>query len=159
MYKKMDYVVYPMHGVGQITEIAKKTVMGKSKEYYVIQLVNTKMTVLVPIGKENNVSLRHIISKREVNKVIKLLQEECVEQEEDWKIRYQNNLLKIKSGTISSVAEVCRNLYKRARDKELSIMERKLYEAAYSLVINEIALAKNISLEDAGSQVSDILSK
>ena len=159
MYKKGDYVVYPLHGVGQVVDVTKKTVMGKNQEYYIIDLINTKMTVMVPSKKKDDIALRHIISKKEVSKIIRLLKKDYVEQEEDWKIRYQNNLLKIKSGAINSVAEVCRNLYKRARDKELSIMERKLYESAYSLVINEVALAKGVSLEDASNQISDVLSR
>ena len=158
-YKEGDYVVYPMHGVGQVIDISKKVVMGKSQDYYVIKLMNTKMTVMVPLAKKDNVVLRHIISKREVNKIVNLLGQEYLEQEEDWKVRYQNNLLKVKSGSITSVAEVCRNLYKRARDKELSIMERKLYESAYSLVINEIALAQGVSLEDTSNQISQVLSR
>ena len=38
-------------------------------------------------------------------------------------------------------------------------MERKLYESAYSLVINEVALAKGVNVEDASNLISDILSK
>ena len=159
MYKKGDHVVYPMHGVGKIVGIEKKKILNKTHDYCVIELMNTKMTVMIPLDKAKEIGLRSIISKREVKKVIELLKEEHTDHEEDWKIRYQNNLLKIKSGSIASVAEVCRNLYKRARDKELSIMERKLYESAYSLVINEISLAQRVELEDASNMISEVLSK
>ena len=117
------------------------------------------MRVMVPVDNAETIGLRHIMDKKQIPKIAKLLQEEYVEQEEDWKIRYQNNLTKVKSGSIIAVAEVCRNLYKRARDKELSVMERKLYESAYSLMINEVALAKGITAEDASNMISDILSK
>jgi len=157
-FEKDDYVVYPMHGVGQIVDIAGKIVLNKRKKYYIIELINTKMKVMVPIDTALDVGLRHIIQKREVTKVLNLLKEEYEEVDEEWKIRYQNNLAKIKSGSIMQVGEVTRNLYKRARDKELSIMERKLYENAYSLVINEVALAKGVDLESASSLISDILS-
>lgn len=159
MYDKEDYVVYPMHGVGIVSDIATKKVLKERKKYYVVELLNTKMRVMVPVEKAGEVGLRKIIGKREVKKVLDILGEEYVEVDEDWKIRYQNNLAKVKSGSIHSVAEVCRNLYKRTKDKELSIMERKLYESAYSLIINEIALAKQMELEEAGNLVSDILSK
>ncbi|MDH4199883.1 MAG: transcriptional regulator [Spirochaetia bacterium] len=158
MFKKGDYVVYPMHGVGTIVDIATKTVLNEEQKYYVVELINTRMRVLVPVARVEDIGLRHIIKKTEVTKIMKLLQEEFIEQEEDWKIRYQNNLLKVKSGSILSVSEVCRNLYKRARDKELSIMERKLYESAYSLVINEVALAKNVQVEEASNLISEVLS-
>ncbi len=147
-----------MHGVGIISDITTKTVLQKRKKYFIVDLLNTKMTVMVPVDKAEEVGLRPIIGKKEVPKILNLLKEEYEEQEEDWKIRYQNNLAKVKSGSITEVAEVCRNLYKRAKDKELSIMERKLYESAYSLIINEIALARNVSTEEAGNMVSEILS-
>ena len=159
MFNIEENVVYPMHGVGKIVEIATKTILNKRKKYYIVELINTKMRVMVPVDNAESIGLRHIVDKRQIPKIAKLLQEEYVEQEEDWKIRYQNNLSKVKSGSITAVAEVCRNLYKRARDKELSVMERKLYESAYSLMINEVALAKGISAEDASNMISDILSK
>ncbi|MCX7632513.1 MAG: transcriptional regulator [Turneriella sp.] len=158
-FKVGENVVYPMHGVGRIAEITTKTILGKKKKYYIIELFNTKMRVMVPVDNAESIGLRHIVDKRQIAKVTKLLQEEYVEQEEDWKIRYQNNLAKIKSGSLTAVAEVCRNLYKRARDKELSVMERKLYESAYSLMVNEVALVKGISTEDASNLISEILSK
>jgi len=158
MFKKGDYVVYPMHGVGTIVDVATKIVLNEEQKYYVVELINTKMNVMVPVAKAKDIGLRHIITKNEVQKVMKLLKEEFIEQEEDWKIRYQNNLIKVKSGSILSVSEVCRNLYKRARDKELSIMERKLYESAYSLIINEVALAKNLEVEEASNLISEVLS-
>jgi CarD family transcriptional regulator len=159
MFNLEENVVYPMHGVGKIMEIASKSILGKKKKYYVVELINTKMRVLVPVDNAETIGLRHIMDKKQIPKIAKLLQEEYVEQEEDWKIRYQNNLTKVKSGSITAVAEVCRNLYKRARDKELSVMERKLYESAYSLMVNEVALAKGITAEDASNMISDILSK
>ncbi|MDH5716823.1 MAG: transcriptional regulator [Spirochaetia bacterium] len=159
MYKKKDYVVYPMHGVGIVSDITERKVLNKKKKYYIVELVNTKMIVMVPFDKAKEVGLRHIIAKKDIKKVLDLLKEDYVEVEEDWKIRYQNNLVKVKSGSILSVAEVCRNLYKRARDRELSIMERKLYESAYSLIINEIALAQSTETEEASNMISEILSK
>ncbi|MBS0617118.1 MAG: transcriptional regulator [Spirochaetes bacterium] len=159
MFNIEENVVYPMHGVGKIVEVSTKTILNKKKKCYVVELINTKMRAMIPVDNAETIGLRHIIDKKQIPKIAKLLQEDYVEQEEDWKIRYQNNLAKIKSGSITAVAEVCRNLYKRARDKELSVMERKLYESAYSLMVNEIALAKGVTVEDASNMISDILSK
>jgi CarD family transcriptional regulator len=78
--------------------------------------------------------------------------------EEDWKLRYQINMEKVKTGSIFEVAEVARNLYRRSLEKDLSIMERKLYENAYQLITNEIALAKDLNIEDAGNIISEVLS-
>ncbi len=156
-FKVGDYLVYPMHGVGQITSISKQSILGKTKQCYVMEIESSRMRVMVPIDNAGEIGIRAIIAKREVRKVIDLLKKDEVDTEEDWKIRYQNNMNKIKSGDIYSVAEVCRNLYKRARDRELSLMERRLYESAYRLISSEIALTKAVSVEEAGNLISEVL--
>ena len=113
---------------------------------------------MIPVENSREIGIRSIIKKRDVKKVLDLLQKDEVDTEEDWKIRYQNNMNKIKSGDIYAVAEVCRNLYKRARDKELSLMERRLYESAYNLISNEVALTRGVSVEEASNLISEVLS-
>ncbi len=157
MFNVGDKVVYPMHGVGTIDAIEKKVVLGKRNEFYIITIQNNGMNVMIPVDQADNVGLRSIISKREVKKVMHLVKKEDVVSEDDWKLRYQNNIDKVKSGSIYEVAEVARDLYRRGREKELSIMERKLYENAYQLLIHEIALAKKIDVEEAGDIVSEAL--
>lgn len=115
------------------------------------------MKVSIPVDRAMDVGIRSIIDKKEIKKVLTLLKKDEVDTEEDWKVRYQNNMNKIKSGSIFEVADVCRNLYRRAYGKELSIMERKLYESAYNLVKMEIALSKGVPQEEAGNIVSDVL--
>jgi len=153
-----DFVLYPMHGVGQIYDQKNQTVLSKRQEYYLIELKSSKMTVMVPVAKATDVGLRLVIDKKDVRRVLNLLKKDVEDTEEDWKIRYQNNMNKIKSGSIYQVSEVCRNLYRRAKDKELSIMERKLYETAYNLVTTEIATSKGMEIEDAGNLISEVLS-
>ena len=156
-FKVGDYVVYPIHGVGEVTEVTKKNILGKKKDCYTMEIHGTRMKVMIPIENAGIVGIRHIIDKKDVKKVLTLLKKDEVDTEEDWKLRYQNNLNKIKSGSIYEVADVCRNLFKRAYGKELSIMERKLYENAYNLVKMEIALSKGVQPEEAGNLVSDVL--
>ena len=156
-YSVGEYVVYPMHGVGKINAIQKQTILGKRKQCYVLEIASNKMKVMVPVENAEMIGIRSIIKKKDVKKVLELLKKDEVDTEEDWKIRYQNNMNKIKSGDIYSVAEVCRNLYKRAKDKELSLMERRLYESAYNLISNEIALTREVSVEEAGNLISEVL--
>ncbi len=158
MYKVGDKIVYPMHGIGVVESIEKKTVLGKRDEYYIITIVNSGMKVMIPVKNADTIGIRGIIQKKEINKVLNILKKTNQITEEDWKIRYQNNIDKVKSGSIIKVAEVLRDLYQRGKEKDLSIMERKLYENAYQFVIYEIAFAKNIEIEESGNIVSDALS-
>jgi CarD family transcriptional regulator len=158
MYKVGEKIVYPMHGVGNIDAIEKKSVLNKRDEYYIITIVNSGMKVMIPVKNADTIGIRGIIQKKEINKVLAVLKKINQVTEEDWKLRYQNNIDKIKSGSILKVAEVLRDLYQRGKEKDLSIMERKLYENAYQFVIYEIAFAKDIEVEESGNLVSDALS-
>jgi CarD family transcriptional regulator len=158
MFKVGDNVVYPMHGVGEIVSIEKKVVLGKRSEYYIINILNSGMKVMIPVKNAETIGIRSIIPKRDVKKVLNILAKDEISSVDDWKERYQNNIEKVKSGSIYEVSEVARDLFRRGREKELSIMERKLYENAYQLVTHEIALSKNIDIEEAGNLVSVALS-
>lgn len=158
MFKVGDNIVYPMHGVGEIGAIEKKVILGKRSEYYIITILNSGMKVMIPVKNAEQIGIRSIIPKKDVKKVLAVLSKNEVSSVDDWKERYQNNIDKVKSGSIYEVSEVARDLFRRGRDKELSIMERKLYENAYQLVTHELALSKNIDLEEAGNLVSEALS-
>lgn len=158
MFEVGDTIVYPIHGVGTIEGIEKKTILGKRNEFYIISIMSSGMKVMVPVKTaEDKIGIRGIIPKKNVNKVIDVLVKENVKLEEDWKLRYQQNLEKIKSGDIFRVAEVTRDLYRRGQEKELSIMERKLYENAYQLLTNELSKVRKTDVEEAGNFVSEAL--
>ena len=158
MFKVGDKIVYPMHGVGEINSIEKKVVLGKKNEYYMITIISNGMKVMIPVDKAKDIGIRGIIPKKDIKKVIAILSTEAEAIEEDWKLRYQNNIDKVKSGSIYEVSEVARDLFKRGNEKELSIMERKLYENAYQLITYEVAMSKNIPIDEAGNIVSEALS-
>ncbi len=158
MYKVGDKIVYPMHGVGYIDAIEKKVVLGKRGEYYIIQIINSGMKVMIPVKTADTIGIRSIMPKKEIKKVLTLLSTDEDTSVDDWKERYQSNIDKVKSGSIYEVSEVARDLFKRGTEKELSIMERKLYENAYQLITHELALAKDIDIEEAGNMVSEALS-
>lgn len=158
MFNVGDKIVYPMHGVGEIEGIEKKVVLGKRNEYYMITIISNGMKVMIPVNNAKEIGIRSIIPKKDIKKVLAILATESESIEEDWKLRYQNNIDKVKSGSIYEVAEVARDLFKRGSSKELSIMERKLYENAYQLITYEVAMSKNIAIDEAGNIVSEALS-
>lgn len=155
MYSVGAKVVYPLHGVGVIDSIEDKTVLGEKRSYYVIRLTISDMTVMIPVDKSEELGLRLIVSDKEANKALKLIGAQSTEMEEDWKSRYQHNFEKIKSGSILNVAEVVRNLFHRNKVKELSIMEKKLYENAYRLLVDEISYVKDMEREEVQNMVSE----
>ena len=47
-FKVGDKAVHPAHGVGEVTSIEKKTIAGNDKRFYILKIVDTGMTVMVP---------------------------------------------------------------------------------------------------------------
>ncbi len=159
MYKIGEKVVYPVHGVGTVEAIEKKLILGKKEEYYVIRMVSNDMKVMIPVKNEKSTGIRSITGKNGIKKILGILKDSGGELERDWKLRYENNFNKVKSGNIADVAEVVRDLFQRGSGQELSTMERRLYENAYNLVAYEVASSKEVDIETANNIVSEALSE
>ena len=65
-YKVKDYVVYPKHGVGQITEFKKMSIGGIEIETYILKFEKDKANGMVPVNKQSH--LRPLATINQVNK-------------------------------------------------------------------------------------------
>lgn len=152
-YKKGQHVVYPTQGVGKIIDIAERKFQENVLLYYSIKLNESDMMIHVPVDRAKELGIRLVVGKKEAEKVFLVFDQPLKPISNDWKQRYQQNLDLIKQGSIATIAEVVYSLYKRKKEKELPIMERKLYEDASNIFIDEISLALDISRKDAEKKI------
>jgi CarD family transcriptional regulator len=152
-YKKGQEIVYPLQGVGQIKSIEERAFRSTKLLYYIIYLEVSDMTIMVPVDKADELGIRPIVDKRQANKALKLISEEFEPVPTDWKARYQNNLDLLKKGSVLDIATVVRALYHRSRIKELPILERKLYDSALKLLVDEISF----SLQKEKDEVEELV--
>ena len=152
-YKKGQEIVYPLQGVGQIKSIEERVFRSTKLLYYIIYLEVSDMTIMVPVDKADELGIRPIVDKRQANKALKLISEEYEPVPTDWKARYQNNLDLLKKGSVLDIATVVRALYHRSRIKELPILERKLYDSALKLLVDEISF----SLQKGKEEVEELV--
>lgn len=137
-----DNAVYPGHGVGEVTAIETKEIMGSKQVFYSIRIIESGMKIMVPKSNVANVGLRPIISKTEAGKVIEILKQKNVKiDNQTWNRRYREYMEKIKTGSVYEIAEVLRDLFLLRVDKELSFGERKMLDTARSLLLKELSLA------------------
>lgn len=154
MFAKGDMAVYPAHGVGVIKAIETQKVGGTDHKFYVLQILDNNMTIMIPTLNSENVGLRAIISKAEVDKVINILKDRGIEiGSQTWNRRYRDYMEKIKTGSIHEVAAVLRDLFLLSVDKDLSYGERKMLDTAKGLLVKELSLAQDI---DEGEVCDDI---
>ena len=147
-FKEKQRVVYPLQGVGQVQKIIEMEFKGEKVLYYVIYLPVSDMTVKIPVDRAEEHGIRAIVPKKEANAALDMFSEEIDPVPQDWKMRYQMNLELLKKGSIRDIASVVRTLYARKKVKELPIMERKLYDSALQLLVDEVSFSLNISTDE-----------
>src|ERR1700683_2696339 len=156
-FKVGDNAVYPGHGVGKVSAIETKEILGTKHTFYSINIIDSGMKIMVPKNNAEAVGLRPIISRDQANKVIEILRETNVKiDNQTWNRRYREYMEKIKTGSVYQIAEVLRDLFLLKVDKELSCGERKMLDTARSLLIKELALAKKIQEQKVEDEVREI---
>ena len=157
-YKIKDHVVYPKHGVGQITEFKKINIGGIDVETYVIKFEKDKANGMVPVNKQSH--LRPLATINQVNKCISILKSKPKIKRSMWSRRAQEYEAKISSGKVYELAEVVRDLNKGDDLMvEQSYSERQLFEKAYDRILNEFQIVLNISLEDTQKKLDKALKR
>lgn len=142
MFNIGDKVVYPMHGAGIIESIEEKEILGHKKKYYVMKMPVGDMKVMIPTENVEDIGIRGVINKHEVEKVFQVLSDNRTSTTLNWNKRYRENMDKIKSGDIFEVADVVRTLMCREKVKGLSTGERKMLNSARQILVSELVLAK-----------------
>lgn len=140
-YKVGQQLVYPLQGVGQVRNIEERPFRDQTLLYYVVYLEVSDMTIMVPVDKADELGIRAIVPRTEARSALTLIGEDYEPIPTDWKLRYQMNLDLLKAGAVSDIATVVRALYHRSRIKELPILERKLYDNARSLLVDELSFS------------------
>ncbi|MDC1003851.1 CarD family transcriptional regulator [Candidatus Pelagibacter sp.] len=157
-YKIKDYVVYPKHGVGQITEFKKINIGGIDVETYVIKFEKDKANGMVPVNKQSH--LRPLATINQVNKCISILKSKPKIKRSMWSRRAQEYEAKISSGKIYELAEVVRDLNKGDDLMvDQSYSERQLFEKAYERILSEFQIVLNVSLEDTQKKLDKALKR
>ena len=152
-FKVDQEVVYPLQGVGHIQTIEEREFKENKIPYYVIYLEVSDMTVMVPVDKAEELGIRAIVPSSEAKKALVLINEEQEPMPADWKMRYQMNLDLLKKGSVMDIAKVVRTLYHRSKVKELPILERKLFDSALKLMVDEVSF----SLRKSKDEVEELI--
>jgi len=157
-FKVKDYVVYPKHGVGQITEFKKINIGGIDVETYVLKFEKDKANGMVPVNKQSH--LRPLATINQVNKCISILKSKPKIKRSMWSRRAQEYEAKISSGKIYELAEVVRDLNKGDDLMvDQSYSERQLFEKAYERILSEFQIVMGIPLEDVQKKLDKALKR
>jgi CarD family transcriptional regulator len=138
-----DKAVYPSQGVAEIIGIDKKEIFGKIQRFYVLRAMDSGLRILVPVDKAEQVGLRRVAGKDEIQEVLQILRDKEIHiDRQTWNRRYRGFMEKIKSGSLFEVAEVFRDLYRLKGLKPLSFGERRMLDTAKGLIVQELSVAR-----------------
>ncbi len=158
-YRVGDTVVYPHHGAAVIEKCEKRTLKGEERDYLVLRLTYGDLTLMVPADATDEVGLRDVVSKREVDEVFEVLSRRDGTMPTNWSRRFKANYEKLKSGDIFQVAEVVRNLALRERDKGLSAGEKRMLTKSKQILVSELSAAIRKSDDETEALIDQKLSE
>lgn len=150
-------VVYPHHGAARIQDISTRVIRGEEKLYLTLEVMQGDLTIMVPADKVEEVGVRDVSDEKKLEHVFEVLREENIEEPSNWSRRFKANGEKLTSGDIVKVAEVVRDLTRRDIERHLSAGEKRMLAQARQVLGSEVALARDISDDEALVLLDEIL--
>jgi len=154
-----DYVVYPTHGTGQVKDIVNESVGGQNIEFLCVLFAHSRMILKIPVDKIMISGLRRLSTESEIKKAIEVMKAPPQQRRIVWAKRALEYEEKINSGNPNAVAEVVRDLYKRADKAEQSFSERQIYETALLRLADEYAAIYGMPSDDAVTKIEGIIER
>ena len=161
--KKNDYfkigeiVVYPKHGVGEIIRIESMKLLNIQSEYYVVRMEQAKLTIRVPLEKQQEVGLRKILSKKNIEEAYNILKSKPKIRRIMWSRRAQEYDTKIYSGDPVKIAEVIRDLFRKNNQPEQSYSERQMFQMALERLAREVAAVEKTDYFQTTEKIENTL--
>jgi len=157
-FKVGDKAVYPSHGVAQITGVKHREIAGVRKEFFILNVLDSDMKLMIPTDGATRAGLRDIISKEDAKKIVDILKVPIVAAtSQPWNRRQREYTEMLNSGSAFEVAKVLRDLYSVKDDTEFSYSERRLRDQAFNLLVSEIALALECEAESVRKELMEAL--
>lgn len=154
-----EKVVYPNHGIGTVENISSRLFGAQQERFYLLRLVYTSMTVMVPFSHVQEIGLRRVTRNGEVARVLGFLAEGSRLRKGDWKDRFKENSDKMRHGSLLEIAEVLKTLLLLQAGKPLSFREKKMLNRARHMLVTELSISRSLDEFEALDLLQKALAK
>lgn len=158
-FRKGDFVVYPVHGVGKVLGTEAKEVAGQKLDLIIIEFDRERMILRIPVAKADDSGLRKLSSPEQMKRALDTLKGKSRVRRTMWSRRAQEYEAKINSGDPIAIAEVIRDLFRNTNQPDQSYSERQLYQAALERLARELAALETIGEEEAATRLEGVMQK
>lgn len=156
-FKVGDKAVYPAHGVGVIKRIESRIIGGTNQDFYVLQILSSGATLMVPTSGCARAGMRGLISDGEIENVYAILRSPGKVSHTTWNRRFRDFNDKLRTGSVSDIAEVLRDLCSLKGDKDLSYGEKKMLDKALAMLVAEISAAAGRDTSEVEIELSQLI--
>jgi CarD family transcriptional regulator len=140
-----EKVVYPNQGIGTVENISIRSFGTHFEKFYLLRLMYSSMTVMVPFSHVDDVGLRKVTRNGELTRVLGFLSEGRCKCCADWKNRFKENSEKMRVGGLLQIAEVLKTLLLLQLEKPLSFREKKMLDRARHMLVTEISISRALT--------------
>ncbi|MFA5074859.1 MAG: CarD family transcriptional regulator [Candidatus Babeliales bacterium] len=145
MFKLGDKIFYPGHGVALIEEATLKAVSNAQITFFKLKFLYKDMTIWVPVSNVQNLGIRFLSSKDDINNHIKELYNSTNKilrfvdfTPSGWNKRHKEYQLKIQKGKFTDLVYIYKDLMLIAQQKDLSFGEKGVLQTVEELLYQEI---------------------
>jgi len=162
MFSLKEKVVYPGHGVAEVTRILEKRVGTSKAHFFELKFLNNDMTILVPVENAIIVGIRPLSSSKNIHLIFAMLAEPFQNKRHElpainWSKRSKDYQGRLRTGDLREICAIYRDLKQISARKELSFGERNLLQKTESLLVEEISIVENIGHDQAVQQVRSLI--
>lgn len=153
-YNIGEWVVHPLHGVGQVTGLEHKQFAQAAQLYYEIAIAKGIVWVEVetpPAG------MRRVTAKDDLPRYRTVLLSSPAPLSKDYHLRREELRGRLRSGTFQVKCEVVRDLTAHGWLKRLSEVDAALLRSARDGLCKEWAEAETVTVAEATSEVEALL--
>jgi CarD family transcriptional regulator len=156
-FKVGDKAVYPAHGVGVIKRIESRKIGGTNQDFYVLQILSSGATLMVPTTGCERAGMRGLISDEQIDNVYRILRSPGKVSHTTWNRRFREFNDKLRTGSVGDIAEVLRDLCSLKGDKDLSYGEKKMMDKALAMLVAEISASAGRESTDVEMELNQLL--
>ena len=156
-FKIGETVVYPKHGVGEIKNIESMEISSIKTNFYVVKMEQAKLTIRVPLDKQDEVGLRKISTKKKIDEIYEVLKLKPKIRRIMWSRRAQEYDAKIFSGDPIKISEVVRDLFRKNNQPEQSYSERQMFQVALERLARAVAAVEKTDYFQSTEKIEAIL--
>lgn len=166
MYQIDDVVVYGLHGVCRITEIAEKEFAGEAHLYYTMHPVfDNRSTFFVPVDNEKSQKkIRTLLSSEEIRELIHTMPQQKAIKVTDEKHRKDTYKIIIESGDRQQIMRLVKTLYERRKAQEKAgkkqhLVDERFMKEAETVLYDEFAFVLHIERDSVVDYIRKELAK